>query len=72
VNDEDKAPAFILANRGYDVWLGNQILYHIGNNRGNKHSRKHIKLSPWFKNFWEFTLDDFAVYDLPAAFTYIN
>ena len=23
INDESKAPAFFLANRGYDVWLGN-------------------------------------------------
>lgn len=28
INDEDKAPAFILANRGYDVWLGIIILPH--------------------------------------------
>jgi len=33
INEETKALAFVLANRGYDVWLGN--------NRGNKHSKRH-------------------------------
>jgi len=38
VNDEDKAPGFLLANRGYDIWMGNS--------RGNKHSRNHTKYNP--------------------------
>ena len=54
VNDENKAPAFILANKGYDVWLGN--------NRGNKYSN--AALSPKVRDFWDFSFDDLAKYDL--------
>mgnify|MGYP002368527994 FL=1 len=64
INDEDKAPAFILANQGYDVWLGNS--------RGNKHSRKHIHYNPdKDAEFWQFTFQDMADFDIPAAFRYI-
>lgn len=64
INDEDKAPAFVLANRGYDVWLAN--------NRGNKHSQDHINLTTKDKEFWDFTFEEMAFYDLPAAFRYVN
>ena len=65
INDEDKAPAFMLANAGDDVWLGNS--------RGNKHSRRHVKYNP-DKNaaFWEFTFQHMADYHLPTVFTYVN
>ena len=65
INDEDKAPAFIFANRGYDVWLGN--------NRGNKHSRNHTKYNPdKNKEFWDFSFQHMADFDLPAFFSYVN
>jgi hypothetical protein len=47
VNDESLAPAFYLANQGYDIWLGNS--------RGNRYSN--ILLNPRNKNFWDFTFD---------------
>lgn len=62
VNDEDLAPGFYLANQGYDVWLGNS--------RGNRYSNK--KMSPSPINFWDFTFNEMAIYDLPAAFRYIK
>ena len=36
MNKAENAPAFILAQNGYDVWLGN--------NRGNRFSQSHITL----------------------------
>lgn len=62
-NDEDKSIPFILANLGYDVWLGNS--------RGNKHSRNHINLSPDQKEFWDFSFHEMGLYDLPAFFDHI-
>ncbi len=61
--EEYKNLPFVLAELGYDVWLGN--------NRGNKYSRKHIKLRPTNKKFWDFSIDDFALYDIPNTVDYI-
>ncbi len=38
LNHESVAPALVMANEGFDVWLGNS--------RGNKYSRAHKSLNP--------------------------
>ena len=55
---------FLLANAGYDVWLGN--------NRGSKYSRKHVSLSINSKAFWTFSFDEMAKFDLPANLGYVR
>lgn len=42
----------------------------LGNNRGNTYSRKHFKYSPNECEFWDYTLDQLAEYDLPAMINY--
>ncbi|XP_042230545.1 LOW QUALITY PROTEIN: lipase lipl-5-like [Homarus americanus] len=63
MNQPDEALALILVDAGYDVWLGNA--------RGNTYSRNHVDLSPSDIHFWEFSWDEIALLDLPAAIDYI-
>ncbi|KAG5327408.1 LIP3 Lipase, partial [Acromyrmex heyeri] len=61
---KDKGLAFILANHGYDVWLGNF--------RGNTHSRAHVSLSPSNSKFWNYSFHEIGIYDVPAMILYIT
>ncbi|KYM76202.1 Lysosomal acid lipase/cholesteryl ester hydrolase [Atta colombica] len=61
---KDKGLAFILADQGYDVWLGNI--------RGNTYSRAHVSLSPSDSRFWNFSFHEMGIYDLPAMISYIT
>lgn len=63
VVDPNKALPFVLADLGYDVWLGN--------NRGNKYSKKHVSRHSTSTSFWDFSIDDFALYDIPNTIDYI-
>ncbi|KAL0102709.1 hypothetical protein PUN28_018193 [Cardiocondyla obscurior] len=55
--------AFLLADKGYDVWLGNI--------RGNAYCRSHVKLTPRNSKFWQFSYHEVATRDLPAMIDYV-
>lgn len=63
VSGPERGFAFILADAGYDVWLGNV--------RGNTHSRRHVSMSPDRRRFWDFSWHEIALYDLPAMIDYV-
>ncbi|NWZ04354.1 LIPM Lipase, partial [Agelaius phoeniceus] len=54
---------FVLADAGYDVWLGNS--------RGNTWSLKHKTLKPCQKEFWQFSFNEMGKYDIPAELNFI-
>ncbi|XP_073959258.1 lipase 3-like [Choristoneura fumiferana] len=58
-----KGLAYILAEEGFDVWLGNS--------RGNVYSRRHLWLDPDSDvDFWKFTWDEIGRLDVPAMIDY--
>ena len=53
MNEESKAPAFVAANAGYDVWLTNT--------RGNRYSNDHVFLnSKYDKVSWDHSIADIS------------
>merc|ERR1719270_3078026 len=54
----EKSLGFIMADAGFDVWLGNM--------RGNTYSRQHCQLSPDEDEFWKFSFDQVGEFDIPA------
>ena len=61
-----KSLAYVLQEKGYDVW--------IGNNRGCKFSSKHITKDSTKSNgnYWEYTMDEIVKYDLTSEINYIK
>ena len=62
-NTKERSLPLILSSKNYDVW--------ISNSRGNKHSKNHIKYSDKDFEFWQFSLHDMGLYDLPCILEYI-
>jgi lysosomal acid lipase/cholesteryl ester hydrolase len=63
-NTEENCYSFILANKGFDVWLGNS--------RGNKHSKHHKLFTTDTPEFWSFSFYEMGKYELPSVFDYIS
>ncbi|CAH3018896.1 unnamed protein product [Porites evermanni] len=56
--------AFILADAGFDVWLGNV--------RGNTYGLRHVKYPVHSDEFWNFSWDEMASEDLPAMLNFVT
>ncbi|KAK4986080.1 cholesterol esterase [Elasticomyces elasticus] len=63
LTEKERCLPFVLVDKGYDVWLGN--------NRGNKYSKKSVYHSPTEIPFWNFSMDQFAFHDIPDSIDYI-
>ncbi|QIW95238.1 hypothetical protein AMS68_000756 [Peltaster fructicola] len=63
MTEKERCLPFLLVDQGYDVWLGN--------NRGNKYCRKSLHHRPTDTAFWDFSMDQFAFYDIPDSINYV-
>ncbi|XP_072757125.1 lipase 3-like [Anoplolepis gracilipes] len=57
-----KSLGYILADAGYDVWLGNM--------RGTTYSLKHVNKSTSDEEYWDFSWHEMGTRDLPAIIDY--
>ncbi|KAJ1704683.1 hypothetical protein LUZ63_004462 [Rhynchospora breviuscula] len=63
LNPPQQSLAFILADKGFDVW--------IANTRGTRWSNRHIKLTITQPDYWEWSWDELATQDLPASLDFV-
>ncbi|XP_012529859.1 lipase 3 [Monomorium pharaonis] len=63
ISGREKSLAFILADEGYDVWLGNA--------RGSTYARNHTDSKIKKKDYWNFSWHEIGTIDLPATIDHI-
>ncbi|SHO75825.1 Similar to S.cerevisiae protein YEH2 (Steryl ester hydrolase) [Malassezia sympodialis ATCC 42132] len=62
ITSEDRSIAFWFAQRGFQVYLGNnRAVFDMGHRHFNRYDPK----------FWDFDVNDLAMYDFPAMVNYI-
>ncbi|KAI3413113.1 Lipase [Psidium guajava] len=64
LDSKGQSLGFILADHGFDVWVGNV--------RGTRWSHGHVSLSEKDKNFWDWSWEDLALYDLAEMIHHIS
>ncbi|KAG2710596.1 hypothetical protein I3760_04G034500 [Carya illinoinensis] len=63
LNSPEQNLPMILADNGFDVW--------ISNTRGTRFSRKHTSLNSSTTDFWNWTWDELASFDMPAVIDFV-
>uniref|UniRef100_A0A7N1A1T3 AB hydrolase-1 domain-containing protein n=1 Tax=Kalanchoe fedtschenkoi TaxID=63787 RepID=A0A7N1A1T3_KALFE len=64
LNSEEQSLGFLLADSGFDVWVGNV--------RGTRYSQRHVSLSVSDKEFWNWSWEELALNDLAAMIDYVH
>ncbi|VVC43280.1 Alpha/beta hydrolase fold-1,Lipase, eukaryotic,Alpha/Beta hydrolase fold [Cinara cedri] len=63
LRDENHDLPSILMKNGYDVWLGDF--------RGNLYSKGHSRFNVSDPEYWKFSVDEWAFYDVPAMIDFV-
>jgi len=64
LNEPYESLAFILADKGYDVWMGN--------NRGNRYSTDNVYFPNTSAEYWAFSFDQMGSHDFPTMINYVR
>ncbi|KAI3922399.1 hypothetical protein MKX01_006088 [Papaver californicum] len=64
LNSKEQSLGYILADQGFDVWVGNV--------RGTHWSHGHVSLSVENKEYWDWSWQELALYDLAEMIEYVH